>query len=289
MKEKQTDTGYFPQMPIYDATESTELTSELSLPDYQPEIRRFLHVRTEITPRGESQTPSSAEIHSDLTFKILYVGADGELYSATLGDRCTLEVPLEYTAESTGNTETELIHFCNCESTSVRVGGPRRITVHTKINHRTIALCPAYYTPTVSGGDRDEKLESCEKTANTADLRSYRSEITTLSEHIDTNGNADSLRIIDTVATPLVSDCSCSAEEISVRGEIALRVLYCNDEESDRPIAATKKIPFRINIKADNVNNTPDCNATVYLYDLHAIADENGIMVEIDVGADVST
>lgn len=286
MENTRMETGYFPQMPVCDRSSESEVVSELSLPDYQPEIRRLLDTRVNILSEGEFLSGTGAEMRSELVFRILYLGSDGELYSATLTDNRITSVPFEFTAESAGAGDLTVVHLCTCESVSARVLGPRRLSIRTRISEHTLALSPAFYTPTVSGGESRESgtLQNRTRRVHVSRVGRVRSDVQTLTEHIPTDTDADSTRIIGTQAEPLVSECSALGGKIGVRGEVMLRILYCNDGESEHPITSARRLPFAISVDCDHPVGA-ECGASANIRDIRVSTAEDGISAEVDIDA----
>ena len=70
------------QAQLCDRQIVTELSSDISLPDYQPEIKRLLHVCVNASPVDKYVGSGSAELSGSVDYSILYAGNDGELYCA---------------------------------------------------------------------------------------------------------------------------------------------------------------------------------------------------------------
>ena len=69
------------QMPLCERTVTTELSNDYTLPDYQPEIRRILKVIPSILPPAKYIGGNNAEFNGTIDYNMLYVGADGGIYS----------------------------------------------------------------------------------------------------------------------------------------------------------------------------------------------------------------
>lgn len=288
MKEKQIEAGYFPQMPICDEEGVSEIVSELSLPDYQPEIRRIVDARARALPSGEYVGSGSVELRGELAFNVLYVGADGALYSAVLGDVYSFGAELKFSVESAGRDDLTVVHFCECGGVSVRALGPRRLTFRTRLSHRVLALAPAYYAPTPQGIGASSELERRLCTVITSCVGGCSSDIITLAEHIPTDSGTDALRLIDSRAEGLISECTALGDGIAVRGELMLTVLYCNDEESDRPLTLSRRIPLKAEIPYTCPAGSAEYSALVRVYEIRLGTDGDGISVEADVAVDVA-
>ena len=136
-------TGYVSQLPVCEKSVSVEVSSDFSLPDYQPEIRRLLSTRVSVLPPSDYVGNDNAEFSGELSYHILYVGSDGALYSATLNDSYGFSAPLEYSAKSTNADEVTLLAPVRADSVLTRVLAPRKINIRSKLHADVLALSPA--------------------------------------------------------------------------------------------------------------------------------------------------
>ena len=60
---------------------SGDFVTELSMPDYEPEIRRLLRVNVTLTPPMGFVDNGRVGMNGELVYDVLYMGNDGELYS----------------------------------------------------------------------------------------------------------------------------------------------------------------------------------------------------------------
>ena len=72
------------RMPICDRTINTEMSNDYTLPDYQPEIRRILHVNATVTHPTKYVSAAGAEFNGSIDYDLIYVGTDGELYTTNV-------------------------------------------------------------------------------------------------------------------------------------------------------------------------------------------------------------
>ena len=71
-------------VPVCEKTVVTELSDDLILPDYRPEIRRLLRISASLPTPSPYVSSDMAEFSGDVIYSILYVGGDGKLASAEL-------------------------------------------------------------------------------------------------------------------------------------------------------------------------------------------------------------
>ena len=77
----------------------TELSSDFSLPDYQPEIKRLLRVRATVAPPDKYIGAGSAEFSGTVDYSIVYAGNDGALYCTTQTGEYSFNTPVEMSAD----------------------------------------------------------------------------------------------------------------------------------------------------------------------------------------------
>ena len=122
--EKERDAGAV-QMNMAGEPVLCEANGDYTLPDYQPEIRKILHVRPAVLPTGKFISGGRAEFSGTVAHSVLYADADGHLAAALL--------PGEYTfrAELPEGENTAVLCDSMAEGTVCRPGGPRKLTLRT--------------------------------------------------------------------------------------------------------------------------------------------------------------
>ena len=122
------------QICICDKTVTAENTVEYSMPDYQPEIRRLLRVKTTIMPPSSYVGGGKAEFSGNVRYDVLYSGSDGGLYSVNFADNYELSAPIDN--DSDIDYSDEMVSFCDVEPDSVvsRVIGPRKLNIRCRLH-----------------------------------------------------------------------------------------------------------------------------------------------------------
>ena len=67
------------QSMLCDKQEISEVTAEVSLPDYRPEVKRLVRVGATVTPPARYVGAANTELSGTVDFCILYTGNDGAL------------------------------------------------------------------------------------------------------------------------------------------------------------------------------------------------------------------
>ena len=112
---------------LLDRILTQDITREISLPDYQPEIKRLLRVNATIQPPTRYIGGGNIEFSGNVDFTVLYAGEDGALYCFPFTSEYVLHTtadadsPLSYFPDQTlccyATPEPEVAGYCK-ESTS---------------------------------------------------------------------------------------------------------------------------------------------------------------------------
>lgn len=273
--------GILPQMPVCSKSSLIEVNSDFSLPDYQPEIRRLLSTRVNVLPPSEYVGNDSAEFSGELIYHILYIGNDGALYSASLSDNYSFSLPIEYSSKSFSPDEVSVISSVSSESAVTRVLAPRKLNVRAKLRFDVEILSPSSLAPRINGSHDPQSIENLIAESPARIILSAQSLPTSLSDFIPLDSPTESARIVDFSSDIFLTECSPAQDKISCRGDVYMKILYCNDSESELPLVITRKIPFSISIDADGVDSSFEVCAEGFATDEKFDIEENGINCEL--------
>ncbi len=279
--------GYFPQVCVCDERLTAELNSDFSLPDYQPEIRRLLSSSAHLSGTDEYIGSSSAELSGDMIYKVIYLGADGQLYSVSLTDKYSLTAPISFRSECVSTDSVTLIGTVSMSGCTVKVNGPRKLNIRSRADCRVLALSPALRTPSSIGAHDLNAVENLILDTEYIRMDKCRSEMFVLSDFVTLDSPSESVRIIDCSLSPAIGECIASDGKISVRGEIGVKLLYCNDAESDEPLTLTRKIPFTCTIPCKGAESGMECLAYCNAEEDGIDIDENGIGIRLSASVTV--
>ena len=279
--------GYFPQMPVCNKHVLLEVNSDFSLPDYQSEIKRLLSTRVCIIPASEYIGNGDAELTGEIIYKILYLGADGKIYSVSLTDKYSANLPLEFNSHSVNTDDVVLFTSLQNESVNTRVLGPRKLNVKSKLSCRALALSPALHSPSMSGIYNDSCIENRIFETESIFTKKCIGEPQTLTDFIPLDSQIDNVRIIDSACAVVINECVPSGDKVNVNGETLVKIAYCNDAESDHPLSYLRKLPFSSQIYCDGITNAFECSARGFVLEDQVNIDENGIAIELSVSVSV--
>ncbi len=232
------ENGYF-TVSLCERSFGTETSAELTLPDYQVEIRRVLCVSATPLPPARYASADTVELNGTVDYQVLYVGADGGLYTAPLSGEYSFSVPYER-----GECETESINvLCTVapESVSARVSSPRRLSVRCRLRP-TVRVYGKRTTETSILTEVDPtSVYTQERTCECLVCDSGVSDTITLNTSVPLP--SDDVRVVSADASVCVESSECTSDGVACRGKVLLGLL-CVSENSGEYRKLTQSIPF---------------------------------------------
>ncbi len=262
---------------IYSRSMGSEVSGDFTLPDYQNEIRRILEVIPTVLPPAKYVSDTSAEFNGTVDYQVVYVGADGGVYSVPLSSDYNISVPLEGT-----DREAAMSAFCNisAENVSTRVSAPRRLGIRTRLRADICVLentdCCGAIPEDASAADiytRTEKISTVQCESATTDIIKV--------DYIAPLGSED-IRVV--LADASVCECSCTPGDgaLDCRGTLNLRLL-CVSEENGEYTTLESKIPVEGQIDMDSVNAQSLCRVCGTASEVGINVTDAGIECEIGI------
>ncbi len=254
-----------------------EAAGDFTLPDYQSEIRRILHVFTNVMPPSKYVGENSLELNGSVDFTVCYIGADGGLYSAPLSTQYSLAVPFE------GGDAQNFDVVCNvlCESVSTRVSAPRRLSVRARLKP-AVSIFGGMEVPELEGGDGiytkiDECLSPTVKALGTesVDVSLVLSDV------------PEDTRAVLADARVEVSGCEATRGAIECTGELVISVL-CVSEQSGEYRLLEGRAPVGAEAEAEDISAESECMARGIVSELEVNVTDMGIECRADVLFEIS-
>lgn len=274
------------RMPICDKTINTEISGDYTLPDYQAEIRKVLRVGVSVLPPTRFISGNSAEFGGVIDYDLVYVGADGGIYSAPLSSEYSFTAPLEISSDFDLNEGVITVCKINDESTTARVSAPRRLSIKCRLASHVKA-----YGMMVSGescGD-DVPSESLERLFESAPIEypiTLAGEMLELSAELPLT--SDTQRVSGARATAIINECSVGSGYLDYKGEVQLCLLVCEDQSPSSARIIQKKLPFSDRIECDELDTDCHSRAKAYVSDVGVSVGDSSISCTVNVIPDIT-
>ena len=256
----------------------TDSTAEYTLPDYLPEMRKVLSVRTEVIPSGQYIGQSRAEFAGTCNHRILYCDAKGHVWGACITSDFELAVPLS----GADPTTLKCYAYHTIESDSYRVSGPRRISVRAVVASRVYLFTPCENLP-----DSDFSGEGCVRLQKNTEGRCvypFSSERVHFSETVKTESTGE-IRVLCTEGGALLREVRCEGEDVICAGELYGKALLAGEDGAPFPVCT--KISFEEKLQGILPCEGLALSMCAYVTDMEASLSsdvDGGSLVTFDMG-----
>lgn len=279
--ETQVEMSEMITMTVCDKTVNHEVSGDCIIPDYQPEIRRLLNVTEKILPPAKYISASGAEFCGTVDYKILYIGADGGLYSTTLSSEYEFSAPMDEGGDlDLGGGVSALVFTCT-ENISTRVSSPRKLNIKSRLRSHVRVMAKMLLGEDSYGEVDPESIERLYGTADNAEVACGTSDTVTLSDEIA--GLGEDVRVISADAYTYVSDVRASGNGVSATGEVMLKLLLGRDGEC--PQLVVRKLPFGTDIEVEGMEDVNESRVVANVNDITVNAEEGRILADLTLTA----
>lgn len=266
------NTGF--TVPLYERSFGTDVSGEFTLPDYQSEIRRILHVFCTVLPPAKYVGTGSVEFNGTVDYQVLYVGNDGGMYSAPLSSAYSFSVPLENADYSENMDGVSVLCSIAVEGVSTRVSAPRRLSI--KCRMRPNVRVYGRILPELRIGDevnpssiykRNEGCMSVECESATSDI------ITVEAKAVR---ETDAVRVICADTAVRVTVREMTQNGISCSGTVVFKLL-CVNEDNGEFVKLETEAPFEGDIDVEFSAYDGTCRVSGVTSELSVNVGEDGI------------
>ncbi len=255
-KQQETATHQYLRQDIAAAPITQEVSGDYTLPDYQPEIRRILSVRTAVLPSGQYRGNTRVELAGTVACSVLYADAEGKAASVTLPLEYEFSVPLP------DDAPTDVLCDSMVENTTCRPGGPRKLTLRTRLRHRVHLLREEDVAPVIRGmgapADEDS-LEILRAPIKTMALCGAASAPLSLSDTVHLEESGDTLHVVWCGGEVLINECRMQEGGCLCRGEVWVRALCA--PATGTPYIVRTKIPLEEQVPIEHMEPGATCTA----------------------------
>lgn len=237
---------------------TTELSEDVTIPDYLPEIRKL--IRVGVTPSAPSKyvSGSSVQFSGGVGYSVCYIGADGKLYGAEFSGEYNLNAPfdgVEYDMNGGVTASADI----TVESVVGKVNSARKISLRSHLNAAVLALASCRSDDTAIGADQLH-----ESTRRLVKEMGYCRQMQGCNDEIELH---DTLDLSAEKAEFITADCGVFLEEvragdgyIDCRGTVKLKYLLRKAGES-APYSVERRIPLSEIVEMDGIAPGMACTA----------------------------
>lgn len=255
MSIELTTRGTGTQKSYYDGYVEQEISSDISLPDYCPDIMRIL--KCTVQPDITNSKVIGDRATADGTAKI------NVIYSDEKNNICcySVEYPFSKYAELSAPCDSAALcvkaktEFVNCRAVS-----KRRIDIHGSLSV-FFKVCGTSCDTVISSASGDG-IQLKRKGIDISSVTAVVSKGFQLSQVENIGDNLSGIgKIIDCCASPLITETKIIKGKLLIKGELAVRVLYCADSGENETAVFLCSIPF--NEIAESADFNEDCSVKI--------------------------
>ena len=278
---KEDRTGVKITAPICDRLAAPELTCDLSLPDYLPEIKRLLRVKAIVLPPERYVGTGNADFSGTVRYTVLYAGNDGQLYSTAENSEYHFSVPVEATPDFEWNEGVVSDCEVGAEYTVGRVIAPRKLSVKCRLKAHVRLYGKLFLSETVTGADR-KSVQRLFGHCDAAEFFSGVGEPLHLADEVLCDAKEGDLRVVLAEGQVFVTEACAGSQSVNCRGEVAIKLLLASDT-SPTVQTVVRRIPFTQDVPTDGVAVNCEAVATGCCSDIQVSVEDNRILCELEI------
>ena len=264
-----------------DKTLTAEIGQDFVLPDYQPEMRKLLRITTSILPPSRFLGVGEAEFAGNAAFTVLYIGADGSLYTAELTAPYTFRVQMEENERSVGDRPIVMHADLFADAVMPRLQAPRKLQIKCRLRARIIGRGDEETGMKTTDEHSERETERLERTCLCARQLYGMGEPIEVTDEVAIPAGEGELRLINSRGTVQMTEASLTENALVCRGELYWKILYTHDRTEsamavgEDPAAdnakgsaeietMTRRIPFSHTIELPLSHSTHGWQAMAY-------------------------
>lgn len=269
------------QALLCDRQEMGEVSAEVSLPDYRPEIKRLVRVSATVSPPARYVGAANTELSGSVDFCILYTGNDGALYATSHTSEYRIGIPTELPSDATLGEGLVCDADVLPEPCNARVLSPRKLSIKCRLRaHMRLFGIRLIENGDLLAGVAAEKLYgSCD----TSELFAGVGEPLLLHDEIVCDTQSEDLRVVCADGQVFVSEATAGSGCINCRGEVALKLLCAHDATALPPSQLLRRIPFEGVIEADGCEVNCAASAFGTCTDVSVTVEDGRILCDLSV------
>jgi hypothetical protein len=278
---KNDSTALRVQTLLCDKQEMGEVTAEVSLPDYCPEIKRLVRISTTVSPPARYVGAANTELSGTVDFCILYTSNDGALYSTSHRAEYRIGIPVDMPNDALLGEGPVCDADILPEPCNARVLSPRKLSLKCRLRARM----RLYGIRLIENGDLVSGIaaEKLYGSCDTSELFSGVGEPLLLHDEIVCDTQSEDIRVVCADGQVFLSEAVAGSGCVNCRGEVALKLLCAHDSTGLPPSQLTRRIPFEGAVEVDGCEVNCAASAFGTCADVSVTVEDGRILCDISV------
>lgn len=222
----------------------TECAAETSLPDYNTDVRKILHVSAKPHPISSFASDEGIECSGEVTFEVVYLDFEGAVCSASFSGDYSFKAKCDTGAYKDSLVETVLGNL------SLRLLSPRKISAKASLESSVTLVFEETVSIDGDALDADKNAEVDEQSisaVSTVMTPAAEREYGVSLARFD-GKTTDEVHLVHISVTPVVERIEVFGDEAELAGKIEVSALIRTDEyplyRLDKSLELSQKIPL---------------------------------------------
>lgn len=267
----------------YDGYSEQGIDSDISLPDYCPDIMRILKCTVQTNITNSKIIGDRATADGIARINVIYSDEKNQIFSY-----CTDYPFSKYAELSTAVDSASLVCSGKTEYINCRAVSKRRIDIHgvVSIRFRVFGTSCENIITSASGNGIQLKRKSID-ISNTVAVTSKNFQLSQVENIGDSMPGIG--KIVNCFAAPIISETKIIKGKLLIKGELAVRVIYCSDSEDNTSAVLSCNIPFNEIAESASFSDTcvADINLKVVQLSAEPKTDNDGEYRYMNINAEV--
>ena len=269
------------QAMLCDKQEMSEVTAEVSLPDYRPEVKRLVRVSATVTPPVRYVGAANTELSGSVDFCILYTGNDGALYSTSHTSEYRIGIPVDLPSDAVLGEGLVCDADILPEPCNARVLAPRKLSVKCRLRARM----RIYGIRLIENGDLIAGIaaEKLYGSCDASEIFSGVGEPLALHDEIVCDTQSEDVRVVCADGQVFISEATAGSGCVNCRGEVALKLLCAHDATGLPPSQLLRRIPFESAVEVDGCEVNCVASAFGTCADVNVTVEDGRILCDLSL------
>lgn len=271
-------------VPICERVVNCDVNEDISVPEGYSEVRKVIALRENIMSPAKFVGARSVDFSGAVDYTLIYVGADGKLYSMPVSSEYSFSLPFDSQSGFDAGEGVSVVCSLSGENSSVRISTPRRIQLRAGIRASVLCFGKMACAEEARGIDDVSSIQRLQQSAECAYLSCESSDVVMLEDEYFIG---DESRVVYSHANIALGDSYIDGEVVRVSGETSVSLAVENGENID---IVQRRIPFDAEIDVDDLDISGGavlCKVGGSVNELSVSVEEGKAKIEVAVIIDV--
>ena len=270
-------------VPICQRVVNCDVSEDIVVPDGYSEVRKIIALRENILSPAKFVGARSVDFSGSVDYTLIYVGADGKLYSMPISADYSFSLPFDVPNGFDVGEGISLVCALSGENSNVRISTPRRLQLRAGIRASVICFGKTVCAEELRGIEDTSSIQRLQQSGECAYVSCESSDVVTLEDEYFIGTDS---RVVYSCANVSNGDSYIEGEVVRVSGEAVVKLALENGDGID---SILRKLPFdaEIDIEELDVSNAVLCRVVGCVNELSLSVEDGKAKIEVGIIIDV--